>query len=172
MFFFRQKSAYAMRICDWSSDGCSSDLGGDRTDAVALRHGRHAVAPARGPGDGHVGQQAAMLVRQFGVGAVLIDVGRGLVAGGQQRDGGERRNDGERRTFHRGPPVRRLEKLAKTIHVATPASTVTITDSNTPVGMNAHASSERGRAAKNQPIPVTYSTNRYTCQTRAMKNSR
>src|SRR3546814_3316942 len=25
-FFFKQKKAYAMRICDWSSDVCSSDL--------------------------------------------------------------------------------------------------------------------------------------------------
>src|SRR3546814_17764891 len=25
-FFFMQKSAYDMRICDWSSDVCSSDL--------------------------------------------------------------------------------------------------------------------------------------------------
>src|SRR3546814_4445959 len=26
MFFFRQKTAYEMRISDWSSDVCSSDL--------------------------------------------------------------------------------------------------------------------------------------------------
>src|SRR3546814_9546176 len=26
-FFFRQKTAYEMRISDWSSDVCSSDLG-------------------------------------------------------------------------------------------------------------------------------------------------
>src|SRR3546814_4791744 len=25
-FFFKQKTAYEMRICDWSSDVCSSDL--------------------------------------------------------------------------------------------------------------------------------------------------
>src|SRR3546814_3622158 len=25
-FFFKQKTAYEMRISDWSSDGCSSDL--------------------------------------------------------------------------------------------------------------------------------------------------
>src|SRR3546814_2699478 len=25
-FFFKQKAAYEMRICDWSSDVCSSDL--------------------------------------------------------------------------------------------------------------------------------------------------
>src|SRR3546814_2954270 len=27
VFFFRQKTAYEMRISDWSSDVCSSDLG-------------------------------------------------------------------------------------------------------------------------------------------------
>src|SRR3546814_10631760 len=26
VFFFKQKTAYEMRISDWSSDGCSSDL--------------------------------------------------------------------------------------------------------------------------------------------------
>src|SRR3546814_11681607 len=28
-FFFKQKTAYEMRISDWSSDVCSSDLSGD-----------------------------------------------------------------------------------------------------------------------------------------------
>src|SRR3546814_1470934 len=28
VFFFNQKTAYEMRISDWSSDVCSSDLGG------------------------------------------------------------------------------------------------------------------------------------------------
>src|SRR3546814_12191515 len=28
-FFFKQKAAYEMRISDWSSDVCSSDLGND-----------------------------------------------------------------------------------------------------------------------------------------------
>src|SRR3546814_5166847 len=28
-FFFKQKTAYEMRISDWSSDVCSSDLGKD-----------------------------------------------------------------------------------------------------------------------------------------------
>src|SRR3546814_8085890 len=32
-FFFKQKTAYEMRISDWSSDVCSSDLG-DRTHLV------------------------------------------------------------------------------------------------------------------------------------------
>src|SRR3546814_3066322 len=30
MFFFKQKTAYEMRISDWSSDVCSSDLQGNR----------------------------------------------------------------------------------------------------------------------------------------------
>src|SRR3546814_19670040 len=33
-FFFKQKTAYELRISDWSSDVCSSDLGGLLTDAV------------------------------------------------------------------------------------------------------------------------------------------
>src|SRR3546814_4942745 len=34
MFFFKQKTAYEMRISDWSSDVCSSDLAGDVRDLV------------------------------------------------------------------------------------------------------------------------------------------
>src|SRR3546814_1542777 len=33
-FFFKQKTAYEMRISDWSSDVCSSDLGGDEADVA------------------------------------------------------------------------------------------------------------------------------------------
>src|SRR3546814_18363337 len=32
MFFFKQKTAYEMRISDWSSDVCSSDLQGRRLE--------------------------------------------------------------------------------------------------------------------------------------------
>src|SRR3546814_2157108 len=32
-FFFKQKTAYEMRISDWSSDVCSSDLGGKKDAA-------------------------------------------------------------------------------------------------------------------------------------------
>src|SRR3546814_6169780 len=34
-FFFKQKTAYEMRISDWSSDVCSSDLRADRLQAGA-----------------------------------------------------------------------------------------------------------------------------------------
>src|SRR3546814_3929046 len=41
-FFFKQKTAYEMRISDWSSDVCSSDLTGP---------------PAKDPGEIHVAQR-------------------------------------------------------------------------------------------------------------------
>src|SRR3546814_8123072 len=34
IFFFKQKTAYEMRISDWSSDVCSSDLRGRRRDTA------------------------------------------------------------------------------------------------------------------------------------------
>src|SRR3546814_8021301 len=36
-FFFKQKTAYEMRISDWSSDVCSSDLKKDATALVERR---------------------------------------------------------------------------------------------------------------------------------------
>src|SRR3546814_9544090 len=53
-FFFKQKTAYEMRISDWSSDVCSSDLAASLarrrrpSDAAAARHG--AGRPQRWPG--------------------------------------------------------------------------------------------------------------------------
>src|SRR3546814_13964879 len=35
VFFFKQKTAYEMRISDWSSDVCSSDLGAAILDVVS-----------------------------------------------------------------------------------------------------------------------------------------
>src|SRR3546814_6081621 len=44
-FFFKQKTAYEMRISDWSSDVCSSDLFSRRTGIEAIEAGiRQAVA--------------------------------------------------------------------------------------------------------------------------------
>src|SRR3546814_8248006 len=40
VFLFKQKTAYGMRISDWSSDVCSSDL----LDAGALQHGAQDLA--------------------------------------------------------------------------------------------------------------------------------
>src|SRR3546814_6411580 len=36
IFFFKQKTAYDMRISDWSSDVCSSDLGSLRALATTM----------------------------------------------------------------------------------------------------------------------------------------
>src|SRR3546814_3163158 len=43
LFFFKQKTAYEMRISDWSSDVCSSDLLCQRRDRPALQEGRRAA---------------------------------------------------------------------------------------------------------------------------------
>src|SRR3546814_5085831 len=43
-FFFKQKTAYEMRISDWSSDVCSSDLG----DRVGKRYQQRAHAARAG----------------------------------------------------------------------------------------------------------------------------
>src|SRR3546814_6071385 len=50
VFFFKQKTAYEMRISDWSSDVCSSDL----RRGQALRKAPDAPAPgaAHGPAPG------------------------------------------------------------------------------------------------------------------------
>src|SRR3546814_9303051 len=49
-FFFKQKTAYEMRISDWSSDVCSSDLPEFSIPALALVDSgwRYAIAHVRG----------------------------------------------------------------------------------------------------------------------------
>src|SRR3546814_10206968 len=44
-FFFKQKTAYEVRISDWSSDVCSSDLGGPSL-RLSARPARHHPRPA------------------------------------------------------------------------------------------------------------------------------
>src|SRR3546814_2167215 len=39
VFFFKQKTAYEMRISDWSSDVCSSDLRGQRVEQLGMARG-------------------------------------------------------------------------------------------------------------------------------------
>src|SRR3546814_4553663 len=46
-FFFKQKTAYEMRISDWSSDVCSSDLPGLRLTTNLADHGIDEVAIGR-----------------------------------------------------------------------------------------------------------------------------
>src|SRR3546814_2175319 len=52
VFFFKQKTAYEMRISDWSSDVCSSDLRTDWTVPCAHRRAaRRGGVPVGGAGD-------------------------------------------------------------------------------------------------------------------------
>src|SRR3546814_14471123 len=72
IFFFKQKTAYEMRISDWSSDVCSSDLraryqasGRDAADEEG--HGRRRARPrARRTGHGDRPAGAAPLPRRGG----------------------------------------------------------------------------------------------------------
>src|SRR5213596_1921065 len=51
-FFFKQKTAYEIRPCDWSSDVCSSDLRlRRRAGAAARRAAAEALGAARRGGD-------------------------------------------------------------------------------------------------------------------------
>src|SRR3546814_10673359 len=100
---FKQKTAYEMRISDWSSDVCSSDL-------LDERGGRGDVRPFERAGDdprlGIVGQDAAVPypeqavqplddVRPGGTGdAEAIDLLRifGIAAGGNDPDPADRKS--------------------------------------------------------------------------------
>src|SRR3546814_1647242 len=59
-FFFKQKTAYEMRISDWSSDVCSSDLEDDSGSGVEER-----------------GSRADGVLEVLGEAAVAIDPGEG-----------------------------------------------------------------------------------------------
>src|SRR3546814_7066076 len=56
-FFFKQKTAYEMRISDWSSDVCSSDL-------RLVRHRRN-IGPARRAASHHAGDLRNALGRHL-----------------------------------------------------------------------------------------------------------
>src|SRR3546814_3248727 len=58
-FFFKQKTAYEMRISDWSSDVCSSDLA--QAVSAALAKGEEAGCPVVAAVIGATGELAALL---------------------------------------------------------------------------------------------------------------
>src|SRR3546814_5326816 len=69
-FFFKQKTAYEMRISDWSSDVCSSDLQA-AGDGLCL-HGRRAGRPSgreedQGPRQAPDGEDPARILPQRAV---------------------------------------------------------------------------------------------------------
>src|SRR3546814_6546664 len=68
-FFFKQKTAYEMRISDWSSDVCSSDLQRpDRCGATVARGGKRTAVNHRvtdfDAGGPSVGENASGLARE------------------------------------------------------------------------------------------------------------
>src|SRR3546814_7095955 len=91
-FFFKQKTAYEMRISDWSSDVCSSDLRlAQRDPAVVVpatgRRVRGAAGMAAVPAPtGAGGRRAGRGGRGSAVAVAGLDdlalVGAGLAAGG------------------------------------------------------------------------------------------
>src|SRR3546814_3873858 len=110
-FFFKQKTAYEMRISDWSSDVCSSDLmgsaglvgcrPGDRTSGGRTAGGRSPLQlPAFGP-ERHAGwgdDQALPRARLLG----------GVSADGRRGDGdGRSRADPRRGEPRFEPPARK-----------------------------------------------------------------
>src|SRR3546814_9691512 len=68
-FFFKQKTAYEMRISDWSSDVCSSDLAAKLVEHLIGHHGR---------GDG--GVEAVGLAQHRNLNQ---QIAFGLIVGGQ-----------------------------------------------------------------------------------------
>src|SRR3546814_1032990 len=83
-FFFKQKTAYEMRISDWSSDVCSSDLAGEAStiaraalrDAAinasltAAEEPSKMIARAKRGGDTSLGEVVSDIALSAGVGAV------------------------------------------------------------------------------------------------------
>src|SRR3546814_9382632 len=93
-FFFKQKTAYDMRISDWISDVCSSDLlgsgeagAGEREPDGAADHHRDRTGGVHQDGRGHADDMG-------GVGGDVDRriAGDGRQAGRRQRAGGDRKS--------------------------------------------------------------------------------
>src|SRR3546814_1000989 len=75
-FFFKQKTAYEMRISDWSSDVCSSDLAGVDDVLLRLRHLLGTADGDRRPGADMHGQAVFPLhFRRQQPGTIRITIG-------------------------------------------------------------------------------------------------
>src|SRR3546814_13259575 len=74
MFFFKQKTAYEMRISDWSSDVCSSDLLFAANMLLAGRERQHETALAVCV-DGFAAQAARHLTDIFALAGEEADIG-------------------------------------------------------------------------------------------------
>src|SRR3546814_9932393 len=73
-FFFKQKTAYEMRISDWSSDVCSSDLDGKerRSDNFDLVTGQRPNTGRLGISDAYWNSFEGSAARTFGAHALAL----------------------------------------------------------------------------------------------------
>src|SRR3546814_10478014 len=62
-FFFKQKTAYEMRISDWSSDVCSSDLRGVACDCASNAARSPATPRSKSDSVGHHSSRAGIRCR-------------------------------------------------------------------------------------------------------------
>src|SRR3546814_18369388 len=75
VFFFKQKTAYEMRISDWSSDVCSSDLVERIVDAAEAEALRRLGIEGDAVGDIVAEQQERRETGRRGLDAGVVDVG-------------------------------------------------------------------------------------------------
>src|SRR3546814_5637858 len=73
-FFFKQKTAYEMRISDWSSDVCSSDLLGFAFLVLIMPAGRQLAQIGA-----KIGRQLRMLEAEFDVRTQIAELGPAVV---------------------------------------------------------------------------------------------
>src|SRR3546814_15529687 len=100
-FFFKQKTAYEMRISDWSSDVCSSDLSPPRRD------------PAERAAD--IGERAQGGAQRFAQGGVVVEQGDEIEPAVDRRPIHQRRGDilpQQPRARAGDGPIDRIEKTA------------------------------------------------------------
>src|SRR3546814_19260398 len=88
LFFFKQKTAYEMRISDWSSDVCSSDL------LAGERAGNRRILPRGEQGNGENDACRARPQHRAEQVIGLIDVGDIVAPGDVEGRGGEDQNRG------------------------------------------------------------------------------
>src|SRR3546814_6638036 len=83
MFFFKQKTAYELRISDWSSDVCSSDLA-----QAAVQCPGHDAAQAGVATQAASGRRKAARVNRMGLSSSNERKGAGLATGPRLLGGG------------------------------------------------------------------------------------
>src|SRR3546814_2835523 len=77
-FFFKQKTAYEMRISDWSSDVCSSDLFSIAGRRIGPSEPPYVIAEMSGNHNGDIGRALRILeaAKQAGADAVKLQTYR------------------------------------------------------------------------------------------------